>query len=92
MASVHEVQCQDIGIVRVVVVLLLVVSAFVPHQWHITLRVAGCIPLQGEAHSLMKNGKTNPMIIFGHRRGPWACPGRENEAIKNHALENYQKL
>ena len=33
-------QCKDIGIVRVVVVLRVVVLAFVPHRGHITVRVA----------------------------------------------------
>ena len=36
--------------VRVVVVLRVVVLAFVPHRWYITVRVAGCTPFQGEAH------------------------------------------
>ena len=35
-------QCTDIRIVRVVVLLRVVVLAQVPHGWNITVRVAGC--------------------------------------------------
>ena len=45
-------QCKDIGIVRVVVVLRVVVLAFVAYRWHITVRVAGYTVLQGKVHSL----------------------------------------
>ena len=36
----------------------------------------------GAAHSLSSN--------FLDTRGPWGCPGKENEAIRNHAQETIE--
>ena len=63
----------------------------VADRWHTTVRVAGCTPFLGEAHSrTKKNQKPNKpkhvMSIF------WTPPERENtKPSKKHALHDAQK-
>ena len=75
----------DIRIVRLVVVLRVVVLAFVPHPWHITVRVAGYFPLQGKAPFF--DEKTSTKTCHGHfffwtREVSMELSRRENKALK----------